>query len=297
MMRWLEFEAPAALRNAPRVVRALQLVERELVTRRATFRGPPAARDRRLTLVTVDYWTADAVDRLVRSFRRYVDRRAPVVVVRNSPGVRPQPGVEVVNVGFNLGHSYGLDLGMRRVRTEFTLVCDSDAMIVEDRFAEEVFERLDRFGVAGVDSGHDFLHPQCLAFRTEWWKAGAFSFLERWPWWDVGGELTRLIGGVQPGMRLPRTRVSGPARPSVNGTGDNHLGQVYADAITATQFLSRARRSDQPVFDHWTAAEVRRYHRAWTAWCEAVLAGTATLDDFPTEQELARHPDGPDAAA
>lgn len=280
--QWRTEARPPGWTESRRLVFTWQLLQREILARRRTFRGSIPTQDGQLTLVVVDYWCTDSIERLIRSFRKFGTSDGPVIAVRNSPARLRIEGVRNVGIGLNIGHSYALDLAMRDVQTEFTLVCDPDTMITSSSFFEHVRQRIRHLGVVGADSHHAIFHPQCLAFRTEFWKRGGFSFLERWPWWDVAGELTNLVGGIRAEALLPLTASGGRPQKGVRADTANTLGQVFAESFTATQFLTRVRRRPHQLqFDGWSREEVERYHLRWSAWCDRILADEATLADFP----------------
>ena len=269
---------------------------KEGLSRHTRFRGASPPADGRVTLVSVNYHTDAYLRSLLRSFRVFVDAGAPVVVVDNSGTLdraeleheaRGGPLRLVSLGGANIGHGLGLDLALRFVDTEFTLVCDPDTAIVSRSFWPLVHRRLLDHGVAGADTGNRIYHPLCLAFRTGWWKEGGFSFLHRWPWWDVGGELTSILGGIDERALLRRTRWFGPPLPSTRPGQVHHLGEVYEDAFTSTYLSARLvaepRRAD---FDGWPRGLAVEFHTRWAAWVRQVLAGEATVADFPGDRQV-----------
>ena len=261
---------------------------REFVSRRTRFRGSYAP-DGKISLLTVNWHTNDFAVRLVRSFRSFVSADLPVVVVDNSPsrGARQQfrdLGARYVTTGTNLGHGLGLDLGMCFVNTEFALVCDPDTAVVGPEFGDEIMRRLDARRVAAVDTGNPHYHPLCVAFASEYWKRGGFSFQARWPFWDVGGELTHLLGGVQADSLIPKSRSFGvPLRAAFGGDGLHYLGEVYGDTFSSTYLAGRLNAEPgRQDFDGWPRSVAVAYHERWTAWVEDLLAGSATVAEFPT---------------
>jgi hypothetical protein len=267
-----------------------KMLLRQTVSRRTLFRGGAAQNDGLITLLTVDFHaTPDAV-RLIRSFRKFVAADGPVVVVQNGSthgnSRLREAGARVVNHGLNLGHGLGLDLGMRQVRTEYTLICDPDSAIIGAGFAPEMVGRTRRFGAAAVDNGCTFYHPICLMFRSERWKTTTLSFEERWhkpPYWDVAGELTHMLGGLKHESLIPRTRCAGPALSSGRTGTAHYYGDVFGDVFTNTYCVSRkVFEPDRHDFDGWSREELDRYQTAWRAWIGAILDDRATVEDFPT---------------
>jgi len=271
--------------------RAVSMMIDEIVSSHVRWRGAFDHADGRVTLLTVNWNTEVLVDRLLRSFRRFYDADLPVVVVDNSPqnGGRARfraEGARCITSGVNLGHGLGLDLGMRYVETEYTLVCDPDTVILSPRFRTEIESRLEKFGVAAADTGNAYYHPLCVAFRTEHWKWGAISLQEMFPYWDVGGALTNLLGGVQHDALIPKSRYFGSPLPAALGGHDEHfLGEVYDDVFSSTYLAARVQAEpDRVEFDGWPRDVAVRFHRVWGDWAERVLSGRATVDDFPDDE-------------
>lgn len=273
----------------PRSLTTLARGRLERYAKRAVFRsisGSPrwrgtAARDGRATLLTVDYHTTDHVRRLIASFDRFVDPSWPVVVVQNgsrraNAGLRPRS--RCVGWGLNLGHGLALDLGMRQVRTEYTLICDPDSIICSSNFPAEVIGRVERHGVASIE--REYYHPICLCFPTELWKTGSWSFQEDWSnGLDVAGQLTRELGGVQPEAQLRLTRQAPePDGPAWRGSS---YGQVWSEVFSNTYAVSRKHTVGSEI-DGNPTADVERYQELWARWADALVAGRETLEEFPT---------------
>ncbi|HEY3673391.1 MAG TPA: glycosyltransferase [Acidimicrobiia bacterium] len=271
--------------------RSVSFLIDEIISSHVRWRGPFDPGDGRITLLTVNWNTETLVERLLRSFRAFFDADLPVVVVDNSPqnGGRSRfraQGARYITTGVNLRHGVGLDLGMRYVETEYTLLCDPDTVILSPRFREQIESRLQQYGVAAADTGNAYYHPLCVAFRTEHWKWGAISLQELFPYWDVGGALTNLLGGVRSEALIPKSRSFGPALPAALGGHDDHyLGEVYDDVFSSTYLAARVQAEpDREEFDGWPRAVAVEFHRVWGNWAEAVLDGTASVDDFPDDE-------------
>lgn len=253
----------------------LRKVIRQLVSRRTWLRGAQVG-DGQMTLLTVDFGLTDHVLRLVTTFRRCFGEDAPVIVVENGPwrdGRRlRRAGLRVAGFRSNLGHGLALDWGLRLVRTQYVLICDPDAIIVNGDFASEIFSRLHRFGVAGVvlsqEPSHQRYHPICTAFDANLWRGNPWS-MEDTPEYDVGGALTRFLGGLEPRALLP-------------WTAGGWNGSLWANCFSNTYRMARvAGLPDDALMDGMSVAAIRRYHRRWTEWAELVVAGRADETDFP----------------
>ncbi len=257
-----------------------------LLSGHTTFRGSRAPQDGRVTLLTVDFLSTDFVRQLIRSFRRYVDESGPVVVVQNGPlrasRTLRREGVRAFGLGANLGHGLALDLGLRWVRTEYTLICDPDCVILSDQLWPELKSRVDKYGAASIDNGAAIYHPICLAFRTNTWKARPFSMQEKWPQYDVAGALTEVVGGLNENALLPRTRHAGPPIPSARQGRFHYFGEVYGEAVSNTYGGSRKAAEPTTVdFEGWSRGQLVSYHQRWSAWAARIASGTDDVTHFP----------------
>lgn len=262
--------------------REARRVTGRLISRTTRFRGR-ARRDDRLTLLTVNYGSRSDTERLVASFRRFVSKDWPVVVVQNSgwPWGWQIPA-RVVGIGRNLHHGLGLDFGMRFVSTEYTLICDPDSMIVGDLWTT-IRPLLHQYGIAGIDFTAPYYHPICVVFRTEAWKMTSVSLREDWSrGFDVARALTPLFGGLNPSALLSRTRCAGPPIYSWEETRGHYVAEVYADVVSNTLGGTRAREGPSAFAPEEGAyGRIVSCQNAWRSWADAYLAGAATLDDFP----------------
>lgn len=246
------------------------------------FRGDAATNDGRTTLLTVNYNAGPEVTRLIRSYRRFCpDQR--VVVVENGERDSAVRDVadEYLTPRGNLHHGIGLDYGMRAVTSEWTLVCDPDSAILSPEFLPRMQSLASAGrGVAGIETAHSIYHPICLLFRTQFWKNGGFSFPERWPWWDVAGELTAIVGGRDPATLLRRTTVAGPRFQY-----PIYLVEVYEDLFTNTYLGARIRTDETDEQLGLPRDVVRPVQEQWAGWVDAVLDDRARPGDFPLPRE------------
>lgn len=161
--------------------------------------------DGRVSLLTVNYnyGRLDDTRRLLRSFRTFVSEDCPVVVVENRSWtdrkyLNRTTSDAVVLGGFaDLHHGLGLDWGLRKVNTEYVLICDPDSIIASPSFWPRVRQLVDEYDIGSIDNGATQYHPVCLAFRSETWKRQPLSMEQQWEQgWDVGGALTAHFGEV-----------------------------------------------------------------------------------------------------
>jgi len=262
--------------------RAYAHLVRQGVSRRTALRGPWNA-DGRMTLVTVDFHSTDHVRRLIRSFRRFVDPDGPVVVAQNG-ALRDNRRLRSENVrcvgrGINIGHGLGLDLGLRHVRTEYAFVADPDSVILNDRFGPEVLQRVQAHGACSI--GRDYYHPVCLVFPVGLWKGRPLSLEEDYQaGLDVAARLTDVLGGVAPGSQLELTRAAPvPYSPQWRGAC---YGQVWSEVFSNTYAMARKLAPGTEDLDGYPRGAHDEYHRRWAAWADGVVAGSTTVEDFPT---------------
>lgn len=257
-----------------------------LLSRRDNFRGTSPEPDGRITLLTVDYHVTEHVERLIASFRHFVDPDGPVIVVQNGDVADSarlaMPGVRVIGRGINIGHGRALDLGLRKVRTQYVLICDPDSVIFDVRFVSEVRSRLGSAGVAGIviseQQEHQRYHPICTAFDVSLWKQGCWSMQHNTRpdgsyVWDVGGALTQQLGGLNAAAVLPLTKGSG-------------YGQVFADSFSNTYGVSQLQNlRDDDEFYGRSVRAARTYQARWFAWADRAAGGQSGLQDFPLWEE------------
>ncbi len=222
--------------------------------------------------------------RLVNSFHKFVGQEAPVVIVENSArsgAIEGLPGVTYLRPFDNLHHGLGLDYGLRHVTSEYTLICDPDSAILSSDFAPHMLELAKKKGIAGIESAHWIYHPICLLFRTEWWKAGGISMQEKWPWYDVAGELTVLNQGRDPETVIKRTRIAGPRfRFPI------YLIEVYEDLFTNTYLGSRLHSEESDEELGLPRKIVQPLHTKWESWVDGVIVGNLKPSEFPFEEAV-----------
>ncbi len=266
-------------------VRAARWLVKELVSVHTRFRGLPAQNDGKITLLSVNYNSAPGIRRLLSSFQTFVGSNSPSVIVENSQwdkAIAQIPDVTYIKPFANLHHGLGLDFGMRKVSTEYTLICDPDSAIISSQFAPKMIELAAKRGISGIESAHWIYHPICVLFRTEWWKMGGFSMQEKWPWYDVAGELTAINRGRDPETLLHRTRVAGPRFKY-----PIYLVEVYEDLFTNTYLGSRVNSSESDEQLGLPRSLVAPIHGAWENWVDSLVKeGAEYPSQFPFTEEV-----------
>ncbi len=263
--------------------RIARLCVKEFVSLHTRFRGAPAQKDGRITLLSVNYNSAPGIVRLLASFHKFVGSDAPAVIVENSQwdrSIASLPNVTYIKPFANLHHGLGLDYGMRKVTSEYTLICDPDSAIISPEFATKMTQLAANKGVAGIESAHWIYHPICLLFRTEFWKMGGFSFKEKWPWYDVAGELTVIARGREPETLLNRTKVAGPRFKY-----PIYLIEVYEDLFTNTYLGSRVNSDEVDEGLGLPRSVVKPLHTQWEHWVDSIVSGAAKATEFPFKEE------------
>lgn len=79
-----------------------------------------------ITGVVVNYNTPDLLDKAIESIRKFYDFRIIVIDGSEKPEELGYPNVEVFEMGFNIGHGLGMDLGIKMSRTKNVLTFDTD---------------------------------------------------------------------------------------------------------------------------------------------------------------------------
>lgn len=116
--------------------------------------------------VIVSYNVPKIITRAVKSIKPYVD---DVIVVDHSDIHNPaykeadKLGVRVIHTGRNRGHGPGLDIGIRKLETDYVITMDSDAYIKDPDIIKRMKSKMndDVYGVGYVIDrlGIDYLHP------------------------------------------------------------------------------------------------------------------------------------------
>ena len=170
-----------------------------------------------------------------------------VVVVDNasSDGSRAwmrEFGVGCLRLPANVGHELALDIGFLRVRTEYAVALDVDAFPISRGWLDRLLDpvRACSADVSGVHVRGGFVHPCCLAMRTQRFVDRRHTFLPRrgrplvddadQDWADRGWDTGWLIS-----LREPRRHLLD--RTAVRGPGD--LGSEWAGVVYHNFYSTR----------------------------------------------------------
>lgn len=77
-----------------------------------------------LTGVVVEYTTPDLLKKAIDSIREFYD--FPIIVINGSNEKFDFPNTKVVDVGYNIGHGLGMDMGIKMAETDYVLTFDTD---------------------------------------------------------------------------------------------------------------------------------------------------------------------------
>ena len=145
--------------------------------------------------------------------------------------LRHEHNVRALLLPQNIYHGPAMDLAFLLTRTEFVVALDVDAFPIDRDWISTLLAPL-RAGcvVSGAEAARGYIHPCCLAMRTEYFAARQHTFTPHvGTWdpkrmgldeWDTGESITRREGldRVRP---FPRTRVRGPLQ----------LGSVFGEFV------------------------------------------------------------------
>ena len=162
----------------------------------------------------------------------------------------------------NIYHGPAMDLAFLLSRTEFVVALDVDAFPIAPGWLDTLIAPLrDDRTVSGAEAARGYIHPCCLAMRTESFAHERHTFTPHIGTWDPSrrgldewdtGEAVTLREGTERIMAFPRTRVRGPLQ----------LGSVFGDFVYHNGASTRL-RSDIKI-DGLTLGD------AELAWLEAV---------------------------
>jgi GT2 family glycosyltransferase len=80
-----------------------------------------------LTGVVIEYATPDLLKTAIDSIRKFYD--FPIIIINGSNEKLDYPNV--VDVGYNIGHGLGMDMGIKMAKTDYVLTFDTDIEMKE----------------------------------------------------------------------------------------------------------------------------------------------------------------------
>lgn len=79
-----------------------------------------------ITGCVVNYNTPDILEKAIKSVRMFYDFKIIVIDGSEVPCKVDYPNVEVIHVGYNIGHGLGLDMGIKMCETDYVLTFETD---------------------------------------------------------------------------------------------------------------------------------------------------------------------------
>jgi glycosyltransferase involved in cell wall biosynthesis len=227
-----------------------------------------------VTIAIVNWNSLDLLKDVVRAIERFGPPRTgrvEILVIDNGSTdesrawLRAQKSagrVRAVLLPRNVFHGPAMDLAFLLSRTEYTVALDVDAFPVTPGWLDTLLTPLQHHKfVTGAEAQRGYIHPCCLAMRTEYFARRRHTFTPHvGTWdpvrlgrdeWDTGESITRREG-LDRAAPFPRTRVRGPMQ----------LGSVFGGFVYHNGASTRL-RSD-------VAVEGLTPDDAEMAWREAV---------------------------
>jgi glycosyltransferase involved in cell wall biosynthesis len=217
-----------------------------------------------VTVAVVNWNSLDLLRDVVRALERFglpPDGRLEILVIDNGSNdgsrawlrrERRAGRLRAVLLPRNVFHGPAMDLAFLLARTEYVVALDVDAFPVSDDWLQQLIGPLHGGKwVSGAQALRGYIHPCCLAMRTEYFARRRHTFTPHvGTWdpdrlgrdeWDTGESITRREGlaRVHP---FPRTRVRGPLQLGTvfggfvyhNGASTRLRSDVEIDGLTPT---------------------------------------------------------------
>jgi hypothetical protein len=150
-------------------------------------------------------------------------------------------GVSTLLLPANLGHDLALELGVLLCRTEYVVTLDVDAFPLREGWIEELTEPLRQGAqVSGARLNRGYVHPCCLAMRTQRFLERGHSFRSdyrpRSPGQDASGDVGEGISARE-APHLHFLEVTSQRGPQDVGTvfGELIYHNFYATRFSATK--------------------------------------------------------------
>lgn len=195
-----------------------------------------------ITIVTVTWNSLPFLEGCLTGVRLFTAPDVEILVVdnRSDDGTREylagQSDVRVVRTPWNVGHGFGLDLGMSLAETEMVVTLDVDAFPISESWLSAVIDPL-RAGavIAGAYVQRAFIHPSFLAMRRRDYLEMGVGFAPRGlptapggqprgVFMDVGEALSHTVAVVHGSASLHRV-------PITANSGNQLVGSIYGDVV------------------------------------------------------------------
>ncbi len=223
-----------------------------------------------VTVVTVNWNAREQVDVLIRLVRKRSRPPVRILVVDNHSrdGSRAllrrarAADMALVSLPFNAGHDLALDIGFLLADTEYVVALDVDAFPIHDRWLDELLAPLGQGAeISGARLNRAYVHPCCLAMRTERFVRRGHSFRARYRGRDRGPDASGDVGEIMSAREAGRLRFFDVT--SQRGPGD--IGSVFGGLVYHNFYTTRFRATTRTTLDR----EVGRADPA-RAWEEAL---------------------------
>lgn len=221
-----------------------------------------------VTVVTVNWSSLPFLEVLLRTVQRRSPATTRVVVVDNGSSdgsrsaLRGRADVRTVALPLNVGHDLALDIGFLQADTEFVVALDVDAFPLHDRWLEELLEPL-RSGceISGAHLNRAYVHPCCLAMRTERFVRRAHSFRSRYVPRSPGRDASGEVGEEMSAREQGRLHFFEPT----SRRGPSDVGTVFGDLVYHNFYATRPHNlSHEPTEEGLTRSDPA------AAWQEAL---------------------------
>jgi glycosyltransferase involved in cell wall biosynthesis len=212
----------------------------------------PQLRPGAVTIVTVNWNSSRYLEVLLRLVRRRSPPSTCILVVDNGSTddsralLARHTDVDVVELPLNVGHELALDIGFLQTDTEYVVALDVDAFPLHDRWLDELLAPLSAgYEISGARLNREYVHPCCLAMRTERFVQRKHSFRSHYQprvgdqdaSGDVGEEMSLREAG--------RLFLFEPT--SQRGPGD--VGTVFGEFVYHNFYSTRFEATESDVLD------------------------------------------------
>jgi glycosyltransferase involved in cell wall biosynthesis len=221
-----------------------------------------------VTIVTVNWNSRPFLEAFLRIVRARSPAGVTLVVVDNgseddtSSLLAQHPEVRSVRLPFNAGHDLALDIGFLVADTEYVVALDIDAFPVSEHWLEQLLAPLSSGDeISGARLNREYVHPCCLAMRSERFVKRRHSFRAHYRPRAEGRDASGDIGEEISGRERGRVHFFDPT--SRRGPGD--VGTVFGGIVYHNFYSTRFAATDEAVLD----AGVSRSDPA-AAWTEAL---------------------------
>lgn len=256
------------LRSWSGSISASKTAEQERLAKMALRDACVRRRHPMVTVVSVNYNTVDLIKLCVEKVIQCSDMPFEMVIVDNNSTdgsreyLRNQKGVRLIELDKNIGHGPALDIAMKHVRSKYTIVIDSDAHPIHKNWMSRMIDPItNEVAASGIYHHRNYVHPACMAFKTEDFFNYKMTFKPNWPKdgdikklgvtnWDAGEYVSMKL--LENGKKLHYFKLSNTPDKSI--VGSEYGGIVYHQFYGTRVKLEPQRE----IFDSVTREDVLR---------------------------------------